>query len=72
MVMSQWVKPGVGEIFIVGHDDRSIFLCPQIEELIRSSLESEFVDMPDFPTGQLSFQPAGKSLWYILVKQNSQ
>ena len=53
MVMPQRVKPGVGEILIVGHNDRSIFLCPQIEELVRFSLKSEFVDMSDFPTGKL-------------------
>lgn len=58
MVMPQRVEPGVGEILIVGHNDRSVFLCPQIEELVRPSLKPEFVDMPYFPTRQLALQPA--------------
>jgi hypothetical protein len=58
MVMSKRVESGVGEILIEGQNDRSIFLCPKVKELIRPSLKSEFVDMPDFPTRQLTLQPA--------------
>ena len=70
MVRSQRVKPGVCEVLILGNDDRPIFLCPLIKELVRLSLESQFVDVLDLPPGQLFFQPFRKGLWYILVKQN--
>jgi len=70
MVMTQRVIPGVGEILIVGDDNRPILLCPQIEELVRLSLKTQFVDVLDFPTGQLFYQPFQKGLRYILVKQN--
>lgn len=68
MVMAQGVIAGVSKILIVGYDDCSFFLRPQIEEIVGSSLKSEFVDVLNFPIRQLSLQPARKSLRYVLVK----
>lgn len=49
MVMAQGVIAGVSKILIVGYDDCSIFLRPQIEEIVGSSLKSEFVDVLNYP-----------------------
>jgi hypothetical protein len=68
MVMAQGVIAGVSKILIVSYDDCSISLRPQIEEIVGSSLKSEFVDVLNFPIRQLSLQPARKSLRYVLVK----
>ena len=72
MVSLCWEGTAIGEVFIEGHDDGGLLLCPDEDLFISLPGQSHIARVEDSPRRLQQLQPRNDGLGNILVEKDGQ